>query len=55
MCAHTVAVAYKVGKLEEFVASYKVPIGQMVQAGIRPRTIRDERQWSGRENESEQC
>ena len=32
------AVAYKVGKLEEFVASYEVPIGQMVQAGILGRS-----------------
>ena len=34
ICTHTVAVAYKVGKLEVFVASYEVPIGQIVQAGI---------------------
>ena len=38
ICAHTVAVAYKVGKLEEFVASYEVPIAQMVQAGIPGRS-----------------
>ena len=38
ICAHTVAVAYKVGKPEEFVASYEVSIGQMVQAGIPGRS-----------------
>ena len=38
ICAHTVAVAYKVCKLEEFVASFAVPIGQMVQGGIPGRS-----------------
>ena len=34
ICAHTIAVAHKTGKLEEFVAAYEVPIGRMVQEKI---------------------
>ena len=34
ICAHAVAVAHEVGKLEELVAAYQVPLGQMVQPRI---------------------
>ncbi len=34
ICAHTIAVAYKGGKLQDFVAAYEAPIGRMVEQGI---------------------
>ena len=34
ICAHTVAVAHEVDKLEELVAANQVPLGQMEQARI---------------------
>ena len=38
ICAHTIAVAYTSGKLDDFVTAYEVPLSQMVQMGIPART-----------------
>ena len=34
ICAHTIAVAYKIGKLHDFVSSYKAPIKQIMKENV---------------------